>query len=232
MAFPILQGTATSLTDPFSTNHTVSLPATVNAGDTLIVQFVDRGSTTVSFPAGWTKIFQLSNANLVTKAIAWKKADGTEGGTTINVTTDSAQTAVHAAYVIDAAADPAITAPEASTGATGADAADDSDSLTPIGGVKDYLWFTFVGRERREQHVSGDEPVSYTFVLSATSVTAVEILLASARRDLNALSEDPGAWTNGRNEVWVACTVAIHPVGVTAASTLLRRHPMLSLLVR
>lgn len=84
-------------------NHPVDMPATVNAGDLLLLGITMRSSSgdltsAVTTPSGWTKIGQEisgSGTPLTTQyALFYKFAGGSEGGTTVNV---AVSVACHAA---------------------------------------------------------------------------------------------------------------------------------------
>lgn len=69
-----------------NTTHAVPMPATVNAGDLLILMLVFE-NTSVTTPSGWTKDVENNNAmSDVKTAIFSKIAAGTEGGTSVNFT--------------------------------------------------------------------------------------------------------------------------------------------------
>lgn len=71
--------------DPAATTLVASYPATVNAGDLLVMHIISNGGAITS-PAGWTVAYRegtLANP----KGGVWVKiAAGTEGGTTFNIT--------------------------------------------------------------------------------------------------------------------------------------------------
>ncbi len=200
MTFPVVEATNTSVTDPSSTSHTVNLPAGVAAGDILIV-FLQTSSTItgpVVFPAGWTGLYSHAGASSAHSAAGWRKATG--GESTVVLTTPDNARSTHNSYRISGAADPETDqAPEAAVN-TGAN----PPNVTPTGGAKDYLWLTFNGAITTG---NAAPPTNYTDEVSRRgSGSACE----SARRELNATSENPGAWgTPGTNPV--SSTMAVHP---------------------
>ena len=58
------------------------MPATVDAGDLLLMHFVNDGNATVTTPAGWTLLNSTLNGTQVRSGWYYKLAAGTEGGTT------------------------------------------------------------------------------------------------------------------------------------------------------
>lgn len=215
MAFPSVAATNIGSSTSAATSHTVNLPASIASGDLLIVLFAHKDDVNgCSFPAGWTKFKEAiqgsgSNACL---AVAWRKADGTEGST-ITVTTVASSRQAHASRRITGAADPTVTAPEAldSTGTNTANP--DPPSLTPTGGAKDYLWIAaFASSHGR---ITSSLPTNYSTNVGdgSNSGTATHVGIGSGTRQLNAASEDPGTFTTtaGSVEEVASLTIAIHP---------------------
>lgn len=63
------------------------MPATVNAGDLLLMFFAADGTGTHTTPAGWTLRGSANNTAAAVRSSVYEKvAVGTEGGTTVNVT--------------------------------------------------------------------------------------------------------------------------------------------------
>ena len=215
MAFPTVTSTATTNGTTATASAVVNLPATVNAGDTLIVFHRSASSGVHGYPGGWTEFFDLGTPDET--SAAWKKADGSEGGTTITITQTSSKFA-SVAYAI-AGEDPAVTPPESSVGASGNSAGPDPDNLAPAGGgggAKDYLWLALMGIEG-EQTSPPTYPANYTENQNAAdSGTAGAIttncrVAVAKRTDLNAASENPGAFTVSVADDWRAFTFAVHP---------------------
>ena len=213
MAFPTVTGTNTTNGTAAVTSAAVNLPATVNAGDTLIVFHRSAVSGAHAYPGGWTEFFDIGTPDQT--SAAWKKADGTEGGTQITVTQASGKFA-SVAYSIGNAADPTVTAPQASTGTSGNSANPDPGTVTPTGGADDYLWLTFMGVEG-EQTSPPTYPTNYTESQTAADSGAggaitTNVRVAGAKRtDLNAASENPGTFTISAADDWRAFTIAVHP---------------------
>jgi hypothetical protein len=213
--FPVVQATNTSGESSDVTSHTVSLPANISAGDLLIVFFSCDANETVTWPTGdgWASIFHETNS--MTLDIGYKIADGTEGAT-ITVTTGSAEQSAHISYRITG--NHRYLAPEVSTGATGNSTAPNPDSLTPTGGAKDYLWIAVEGNT--DGDAASAYPTNYTNGQTNAVGTTAGANIAVARRELNASSEDPAAFTIPLNK-WVACTVAVHPKSAPTAVSLI-----------
>lgn len=212
-AFPQVEATNTSFEkDAAVQNHTVSLPAGIQAGETLLVFFAcDGASGGVGWPGGWNEIFEAARGTDVTLAVAWRKATGGEGAS-ITVTTVNSKRSAHASYRISGAIDPTSTAPEASTGATGDDANPNPDSLTAGGGSDEYLWIVVAGIDNRRTVTA--YPTNYdSNQLYSLSDNALGCAIGVASDEVETDVQDPATFTISGGDQWVACTVAVYPLG-------------------
>ena len=211
LAAPVVTSVTETAFGTDTTDHYVSMPATVNAGDLLIVLFTNDGGATVTTPGGWNLLASDANGTQVRLSVYYKIAAGTEGGTTVNFITSASEQAAAQVYRITNWH--GTTPPEISTAATGADAAPDPASLNPAGwDVADTLWLAVAGQDRGDQSGTTAYPVSYTDGTSTLSSAGTRSCRThSARRVLAAASEDPGAFTIPVSEQWVAFTIAVRP---------------------
>lgn len=205
MAFPVVEATNTSVTAVAGTTHTVSLPASISAGDLLII-FIRAASNFFSTPSGWT--FLESESLNGYSFVVYKIADGTEGAS-VNITSTGSTKTAHNSYRISGA-NP--TNPIASIGATNTI---DPPSLNGQFGVDDLLWLVMASTDRTDNTFSA--PTNYTNAITAETAAASSdtgnVRLSTARRSLNALSEDPGTWgSTGTLDNPHAITLAIRPV--------------------
>ena len=221
MAFPSIRGSGVVTNDTSGTGTTVAvnLPLVVPPGDILLVLVRCAAAGAISWPdASWNELFDASpDASVGQVAATWKRAQGTEGGTTITITKGSGGKVAAIAYSIRDAADPLIRPPEISTVATGTSAAQpNATAVTPTGGSKDYLFITTYLMEGEQTGVTS-YPASYTLgQLFANTGTAgavtVNATVGAAARQLTAASDDAGAWTvAGTLDDWSAYTIAFHP---------------------
>ena len=187
------------------------MPATVNAGDLLIVLFTNDGSATVTTPAGWSLLASTANGSAVRLSVYYKIAAGTEGGTTVNFVTSAAEQAAAQVYRITDWH--GTTPPEISAAATGTSTAPNPASLNPAGwDVADTLWLAVAGQDRGDQSGTTAYPASYTDGISILSSDGTgSCRTHSARRVLAVASENPGAFTIPVSEEWVAFTIAVRP---------------------
>ena len=207
------------------TSHTVNLPANIVNGNLLVAFFAVNGQPTVTFPAGWTKVYEdfhtVGGAGSVTTSCYFRRADGTEGAS-ITVTTDSSQRAAHTTYRITG--HHTTTDPEAPTAAgdipEGDSTIPDPPSFSPSWGAEDTLWFVVeVSLSSGTDAAVSAYPTSYTD--GRNDIRNNGPSQGTARRELNASSDNPGTFTIGASHKWVANTVAVRPAGVAGAP---RRH--------
>ena len=194
-----------------TTAHYVNMPATINAGDLLIVLFTNDGSATVTTPGGWNALASNANGSYIRLSVYYKIAAGTESGTPVNFVTSASEEAAAQVYRITDWH--GTTPPEISTAATGTSTRPDPASLNPAGwDLADTLWLAVAGQDRGDQSGTTAYPASYTDGISTlSSPTMGNCRTLSARRVLAAASEDPGAFTIPASEQWVAFTIAVRP---------------------
>lgn len=210
MAFPVVATTNTS-NQTAGTSHTVNLPASISAGDLLIVFFVNEDDTTVTTPTGWTLLKAMLETGAATNkmSIFYKVATGAEGAT-LSITTSSSRVSSHISYKITGYTG----APQVSTGATSTSGNPNPDSLTPSGGAKDYLWIAACSTRFTSGAISS-YPTNYSGSNLNSRITGAlgGSNVAVGTRNLNASSEDPGTFDFPTNQYWTACTIAIEPTG-------------------
>lgn len=193
------------------TSHTVYLPAGIAAGDLLLVFVAADGGASatqnITFPNEGTDWFELFKAgrpatgNPELLLGAWYRiADGTEGSH-LNVTTTMSRQTAYTSYLITGC----YLELEAAT-ANGMSVSPNPPSLTPSWGAADMLWFAACGYDNDTTKSITTYPISYT---NGRDENTYNCGLATARRELNAASEDPGPFTLSGAEQWVAATVAI-----------------------
>ncbi len=218
-AFPsVTSGTnATSVTD--STTHNITMPATVAAGDLLLVVVSYEGASSItdpSAPSGWTKEFSLSqSSNTYWLAVFTKDAVGNEDGTSVNFASSVSSTVAAQVYRISAASWYGTLASGVDVDSTGASGSF-SNSLNPPSfsaswGSADNLWLVVAGQG--DDNAISSYPTNYT----GTGITVVgngttnDNNVASAWRNLASASEDIGTITFGGFDPSVATTVVIRP---------------------
>lgn len=205
MAFPAVAAINGSVEQYNPTEHTVDLPANISAGDLLIVIFCCYLTASITFPEGWTELFQGAGGILVRFGACYRVADGEEGAT-ITVTTATNVCSAHNSYRITGYS----STPEVGTMATAASTTPDPPSLSPTWGAKDTLWLAVQGNYVGWEITA--YPTNYTDGRNDRTFGVYKVGIASARRELNAESDDPATFTQGTSSQWAANTIAIKPI--------------------
>lgn len=216
MAFPSIAGTPVATTQSASTtSRDITIPTGVVAGEWLIAFITTSNSTAITFtpPSGWSAVSGAASSSTVCNGDAFcKVADGTEGGTTVTCTISAAATnSVACCYRVESA--DSSTPPEA-IATTGTSAAPDSPSLSPSWGAADTFWFSVYGK--RATAVFNSYPANYTLGQLLGNISGCRT--ASAGRQLNAATEDPGAYSMSASIGWHAITVAVKPGAPSVAA--------------
>lgn len=223
MAFP---SPGTPVQTQFASSVTsmpVTMPATVNSGDLLIAVVEVRNAGTWTKPTGWNDIATLSQAGGGAAGKLdgfYKIADGTEAGTTPTWTASTGSTGIW--QTIRVTSWHGTTPVEAVTASGDATSAN-PPSVTPSWGIDDTLWVAVAGHAAVSAAAFTAAPTNYTgFQNNGASSGGSAVSIASATRQLNASSEDPGTFTaGGSNRFWAAATIAVRPAagGVTPPSS-------------
>lgn len=229
-AFPTVMETVSGNNTVAGLNHTVTLPTIKDKDDLLLIIFGSDGNPTVTYPAGWTKLFQSSSGVAATLSAGYKMSSGAEPASIV-VTTSASEMTAWNIYSIRGAATLNIGA-----AATGASANPDPPALTPSWGALNTLWIAAVGIDGNSVVNPWAYPANYTNGFYDTAANAGGVCVGSARRELNAASNDPGTFTTS-NDDWVTNTIAVWPatkIPVTASSgektvTVTMDSPFLSL---
>lgn len=219
MAFPSANTPVATAFASSVTSMAVNMPTTVSSGDRLIaVVSVRNSGTWNTIPTGFTQLKQqLGGGSAEQLTIFEKIADGTEGGTKKTWITSAATTAIW--QVIRVTGAHASTASEVASTSGDATAAN-PPSLTPTGGALDYLWLVVAGHAAISAAAFTAAPTNYSgFLNSGASSGGAAVSVATASRQLNASSEDPGAFTaGGSNRFWSAATIAIYPAAASGST--------------
>lgn len=223
MAFPVVESLTATALDGDATAHLIAMPATVNDGDLLITILSNDGPATVTTPANWNLLgstVHSSNTNRLSNY--YKIAVGTEGGTTVDFVTSVAEEAVGHVYRISNWH--GTTPPEIGTAADAASTLPNPPTLTPSWGAADTLWLAGYGADATE--TTSVYPTNYTNGQTDSTPAGGSCTLGSARRELNATSDDPGTFTISASEQWIAQTFAIRPSSAIALTgTLFTKTP-------
>jgi hypothetical protein len=194
MAFPVREATATTSdnSDPLLAN----LPASIAAGDVLVVSLYNIAGQTPTTPTGWA--LEASGSNLY---IYSRTADGGEGAT-VSITNGGGGGAI--------AISRRYSGGSGNVEALAVAASYDAGALTPSWGAKDTLWDSAAAYALAVGGVGdGVPPTNYANLVEQASGFVGS---GHAYRTLNATSEDPGAWSSGDGARAVTL-IAIEPAG-------------------
>jgi hypothetical protein len=209
--FPVVESLSASSFAVHAQSHAVAMPAAVSAGDLLLCIFTSHAFATVTTPAGWTSIGTTLNGTVVRTSRYAKRADGTEGGTTVDFQTSVMETAVAHVYRITGWFDDGVlTNAIGDAAVVGTGLSPDPPALTPTWAVAKTLWIAAYGAENLG--VTAGYPAGYTNGRYDESGGVVgRASMASARRESAVATEDPGPFTNNADQAWVGVTIAIRP---------------------
>lgn len=213
MAFPSVRSSQVTAFGNGQAQTDVVMPTPIEAGDTLVIW--GRVATTGAFgpPGDWTELLDQTSAGDAI-FLAYKKADGTEDGTSVTITHGSSKPAF-IAFAVQGAADPTVTAPQISTLAESNSNAPDPTAVTPTGGAKDYLVAWLGSWEGEQTSPPSGNPTNYSGVVAADTGTGGAVTsncrATMAVRQVNTDSEDPGSWTISSADDWAAVAMAFHP---------------------
>lgn len=219
MAFPVPQDRLSQAFPSAGGSHLVNMPATVNAGDLLVVGFESSGTATVTTPSGWTLIGQQLEGTALRLSVYAKDAVGNEGGTTVDFVTSSSQVGASVLYRITGWRDSAVLTDDVKIAllAAGWTSTPNPPLLDPAWGTEDILWVVMDGRNNTKT-VSA-YPTNYT---NGFGITTDVDRASAAERQLAAASEDPGAFTLSGAANNAVATVAIRPAAAVGGGHIRR----------
>lgn len=208
-----------------ATAHSLPMPSSVEKDDLLLVLFANYGLAAVTTPTGWTEIKTATSGTStpIRFGVYAKIAEGNEGGTSVNFVTAVARPA--AAQVYRIAKGSWAGALNESTGLTSATEVTGSGTVidppqTPSGWYSaKTLWLACAAHDKN--YALSASPAGYTpspamRTNSGGATTSVTVL--SARRDTDALSENPGSFTIATADDWATTTLGIGAGSLSHAS--------------
>lgn len=208
--FPVVRALVPSSFPLHANSHAVAMPGTVESGDLLVALFTNHAWAAVTTPSGWTLLGTTVNGTQVRTSRFAKRADGTEGGTTVDFKTSIQETAVAHVYRIAAWFDDGNLANAVADAAVvGRSTTPDPPALDPVAwDVANTLWIAAYGAQNLGQTFA--YPTAYTNGRYDESGGIVgRTSTASARRDLATPVADPGSFSNQALQSWVAVTIGI-----------------------
>jgi hypothetical protein len=214
MSFPQVHSLRSS-SDASGTDHEIDISPDISAGDLLVVVFASDGNPTVTFPAGWYQLFQTAYSSYVKLGVWYRIADGEEGDT-ITVTTSASEGISSLCYRITGYSG----VPEVGTAVTSSGSTTPNPpSLSPAWGALDTLWLACCANDDGTNYITA-YPANYPIGNNNEYPdNSAGCGVATAFRELNADTEDPGTFTIDGSEQWVANTVAVKPVLTPTVTT-------------
>jgi hypothetical protein len=218
MAFPVVSDSLTP--QSWGTNvtqHLVTMPSTVDAGDLLIVFFTNDGGDAVTLPSGWTRIGSENGVSVEGNCFV-KVAVGDEDSTTVDFVTSGVEQAVAKVFRVTGWFGALAGVEGTRNGGASATGTLDPPSHTASWGSDDNLWLIAGMRDDDDGITAG--PTNYTTnfetAISTTGNGTCE--QATSYRTNAAVTEDPGTFTqNNTNEEQIAFTVVVRPPAGAAA---------------
>ena len=228
MAFPSVANRLTQQFPTASTTHDVTLPTTVNAGDLLLIFFVNFDTSSVTAPSNWTLLSDSVDANNFIRGSVYKKeAGGSEGGSVATVTLSSSVAAAALVYRItdwSGGTGIEISAPETPGNGT----AHSSPQLVAPWGTKDNLWLSVA--------TAGDDDIAFTGapanfsnltfeVSGAGNNSGCEVGAADLKSGTD--TQNPGDFTLNGTEAWALWTIVVEPLsGAGTVSSINKTIPL------
>lgn len=212
MAFPSPVGSPTTATDGAATfSHTVNIPSG-SAGDMLIIIICALATMGTCSATGWTALGEDLNSGQAHINYLWRYADGSEGTSVTVTSTGTTRTCNLIVHRFSGAKNQAPEKGTAVTFTSSGTTAANPPSLTPSWGAEDTLWLPVMGN-KTTGGVSA-APTNYSNLAVNSGVSAQ---VASAQRQLNAASEDPGPFTHTA-QAGVCNTLAIRPAPASSSN--------------
>ena len=213
MAFPTVESVTETSFASATTAHECDLPATVNAGDLLLLIFANDGNTVQTTPSGWTALDKQTQGNQVYGGVYALDAAGTEGGGTVDVVTASAEAGSGHVYRITGWGGDVATHIDISALAFGTSDLPNPLTVTAGWGSEDNLFLAIACAGDDDESVNTG-PINYTNIIDVACGAGANNSgrSYSARRNLAAASDNPGSFDLTGSENWVAWTVVVAPV--------------------
>ena len=208
MAFPSVRSYNTSRVDSNGTSHSVTMPATISAGDLLIVFFSSHGNgVTISIDTGvsgnnWSKNSNTSS-DASTTTMIWKLS--ATGSDALTLTTNASEKSTAISYCISGHGGTNLDF----NSTTGSSTNINPPSSTPSYTTRDYLWITYGSTDNMVE--ASAAPTNFTDLHTIRNTTT-GIGSSSSQRNLTRgmTAYDPGSFTSATSD-WNAFTVCINP---------------------
>jgi hypothetical protein len=204
-AFPAILGYRGAIIPSSSSSQTLILPDGVIAGELIIAAVATSQSRTFTWPSPWVRMFSENNgSSTAAMSIAYNLT--TAPISDVNVSLDTGAAVNYFIYQIGRFNG----APEWNV-AKGHSNSPNPPNLTPSWGEKKTLWLPFAAK--RNNNTEPTYPSNYTDGDFRFDNTNNNYIIATARRELEAASEDAEPFVFSGSAPWVASMVAVQGVG-------------------
>lgn len=204
-----------------TTNYAVNLPATVSAGDLLLLLVAVDDAPAITGPGGWQQLYSSNYGNFGAGAAWAKVADGSEGGAQATVTLDAAQSGCAQVYRIAAGtwngslANIGLSAVQVYS--TSEDLPDVLTGTSPLGSGQNLFIATLHAAD--DDEVPTGIPANYGDQVTVVSGSPPPgpgagnsgATLVTCRRELEAASDDPGTFVFTTGEACLTCLIVVPP---------------------
>jgi len=199
------------------TSHTVAMPATVSAGDLLLLLAAfPESNRQIGTPSGWTAMGAAVNNVFANSAVFYKIASGSEGGTTITVPYVNNCRGVYQVHRFSAGTFNTSSPIARAVPGTGSSQPTLFPALAPPWGLAKATWIAFFSANKGvPEGVTPSFPYPDGQMLtqnSAFSSGSEFIAMHSSRAEKEAASETPPSTsTTGTGDNWIGETLAVRP---------------------
>lgn len=212
MAFPVIRSTATTLQSANTTEHIITMPSSITAGDLLIVVFNFDGqdeSLTISQGFNWSTP-QLYTNEVTTLAIFYKIADGFVGIDDLTILTtieENSSSIAYSIYNTTGTSDLQFTDTISTNAITGV-------FYTHLTGTQDYLFIAFAGMD--SNIIASVAPSTYSGLTTVQAIDVNGTSCSSAWKQVTTTYGTNSAVTfTSANSTYCSCGIVIHPVYIT-----------------
>jgi hypothetical protein len=215
--FPTISDLLVQTFSTAATSHNVTMPATVDSGDLLLMLFTNdiaASGTTTTTPSGWTLVpATAGNSNNQVRVLIYAKvASGSEDGSSVDVVTSASEAAAAQTYRIKAGEwSGTLAGVEAAAASNASTSTPNPASLNPSGwGTENTLWIAYAGGSSFNSVTT--YPTNFTGGVHTQSNTGTGgASVSSAWQESASASMDPGTFTMNAANDSSAFTIAIRP---------------------
>ncbi|MNO23660.1 hypothetical protein D3C76_134650 [compost metagenome] len=191
----------------------IVMPATVNAGDLLIMVLVCGSSSTfeINNPAGWTQVGTESVFGSIRTRVLYKIADGSEAGGTVTINLTNNSNNVAQVHRIQAGTFN-LSGPVEKASATGLGSTMPCPTISPSWGLANTLWIAHVGANGSFSVGAWPYADGRSSIRPGTASATIPSI-GSCYRQRTAASESPGSFTAGVGSYSYGTeTLAVRPI--------------------